>query len=277
MVERDVQNDIVITATPTPTPTSGGGVTNTPTPTPTSVTPTPTPTSVTPTPTPTSQVQITNCVRLVKDDAISGTECSSDRVQRHEVTLYDATGANIQNAPYDITVTLTGTTGGEPSTWTLTILSGTNSAYEDIVTREYTEVCGGRNGMVIRFVSGISSISPNNIGVCSPAPTPTGTTLNRFYYGQGLSTAGAHCGTNYSISASFWHTGSTISELTNGPIYTTVDGTTVFNGLGLYYPVSLTSGGNTLNGGYSVVEINSNGFVEDLAGIASGCGGVNPF
>ena len=53
IIERDVQNDVVLTATPTPTPTSGGGVTNTPTPTPTSVTPTPTPTSVTPTPTPT--------------------------------------------------------------------------------------------------------------------------------------------------------------------------------------------------------------------------------
>jgi hypothetical protein len=47
IIERDVQNDVVLTATPTPTP-----ATPTPTPTPLPVTPTPTPLPVTPTPTP---------------------------------------------------------------------------------------------------------------------------------------------------------------------------------------------------------------------------------
>jgi len=249
--------------TPTPTPTA------TPT-----VTPTPTPT-ITSTPTG-GGVQITNCVRLVKDDAIASTDCSSDRVQRHEVTLYDPTGANIQNAPYDITVTLSGTTAGQPSTWTLVILSGTNSAYEDIVTREFP-TCGNKNGMIIRYVSGITAVSPTNIGQCSPAPTPTGgVTLNRFYYGQGLSTAGAHCGIDYSISASFFSAASTISELFNGAIYTTADGTTAFNGLGNYYPVSLTSGTSTLNGLYNAIKINSNGFVEDLVFVNGGCS-ENPY
>jgi hypothetical protein len=230
------------------------------------------------TPTPTQTSQITNCVRLVKDDAITGTEnCNLDRVQRHEVTLYDAAGANIQTATYDITVTLTGTEAGQPATWTFVIPSGSTSVYEDIITREFTGVCGERDGQVSRFITGISQVSPTNIGVCTPAPTPPeGVTLNRFYYGQGLSTASAHYGTNYTISASFFSAASTISELFNGSIYTTVDGTTVFNGLGLYYPVSLTSGGSTEFGLYNAIKINSNGFVEDLV-FVSGGGGENPY
>jgi hypothetical protein len=213
---------------------------------------------------------------LVKDDAITGTDCAFDRVQRHEVTLYDSTGANIQTATYDITVTLSGTEAGDPTTWDLIIETGQSSAYEDIVTRE-TPDCGNRDGMIIRFVSGISSISPNNIDVCDPVPTPTGgVTLNEFYYGQGLSTSSAHCGTDYSISDSFWHPASIISELTNGPIYTTVDGDTAFNGLGLYYPVSLDSGTSTEGGLYNAVKINSNGFVEDMVFVNGSCS-ENPF
>jgi hypothetical protein len=46
--------------------------------------------------------------------------------------------------------------------------------------------------------------------------------------------------------------------------------------LGLYYPVSLTSGGSTENGGYSAIKINSNGFVEDLVLVNSGCS-ENPY
>jgi hypothetical protein len=192
------------------------------------------------------------------------------------VTLYDSTGANIQVATYDITVTLSGTEAGDPTTWDLIIETGQSSAYEDITTREYA-VCGEKDGMIVRYISGISAVSPNNIGVCTPAPTPPeGVTLNRFYYGQGLETASAHYGTNYTISASFFSAASTISELFNGSIYTTVDGTTVFNGLGLYYPVSLTSGGSTEFGLYNAIKINSNGFVEDLV-FVSGGGGENPY
>jgi hypothetical protein len=120
--------------------------------------------------------------------------------------------------------------------------------------------------MIIRFVSGIEAISPNNIDVCDPAPTPTGgVTLNTFYYGQGLSTTIAHCGSNYTINASFFSSATTISGLMNQIIYTTSAGTTAFNGLGLYYPVALETGTNTLNGSYWVIEINSNGYVEDIA------------
>ncbi len=267
------------TNTPTPTPTA----TSTPTPTPTATatsTPTPTPTATstpTPTPTPTTntEVQITNCVRLVKDDAITGTDCAFDRVQRHEVTLYDATGANIQVATYDITVTLIGTEAGQPTTWDLIIQSGQSSAYEDIVTRE-TPDCGNRDGMIIRFVSGIEAISPNNIDVCDPVPTPTGSTLNTFYYGQGLSTNTAHCGMNYVINSSFFSTATTISGLFNQIIYTTSAGTTAFNGLNLWYPVALVNTTNTLNGNYNLVKINSNGYVEDIVFIGD-CGEAVPY
>jgi hypothetical protein len=212
---------------------------------------------------------------LVKDDAITGDDCAFDRVQRHEVTLYDPTGANIQVATYDITVTLSGTEAGEPTTWDLIIETGQSSAYEDIVTRE-TPDCGNRDGMIIRFVSGISSISPNNIDVCDPVPTPTGgVTLNTFYYGQGLSTSIAHCGSNYTINASFFSSATTISGLFNQTIYTTSAGTTEFNGLGLWWPVALETGTNTLNGSYWVIKINSNGAVEDIAFIGD-CGEAVP-
>jgi hypothetical protein len=211
---------------------------------------------------------------LVKDDAITGPDCAFDRVQRHEVTLYDPTGANIQVATYDITVTLSGTDAGEPTTWDLIIETGQSSAYEDIVTRE-TPDCGNRDGMIIRYVSGISSISPNNIDECDPVPPPTGTTLNTFYRGQGLSTSIAHCGTNYIINSPLFSTATIISGLMNQTVYTTIDGTTAFNGLGLWYPVALDNATNTLNGQYNVIKINSNGGVEDIAFVGN-CGGVAP-
>jgi hypothetical protein len=212
----------------------------------------------------------------VKDDAITSPDCSYDRIQRHEVTLYDPTGANIQVATYDITVTLTGTEAGDPATWTLVIPTGESSAYEDILTRE-TPVCGDRDGMIVRFISGISLISPNNIDVCDPVPTPTGgVTLNTFYYGQGLTTNIAHCGSNYTINASFFSTATTITGLFNQTVYTTVDGTTAFNGLGLWWPVALVNTGNTEFGNYNVIKINSNGSVEDIVFIGD-CGEAVPY
>ena len=105
----------------------------------------------------------------------------------------------------------------------------------------------------------------------SPLPLPPGTVLNAFYYGQGVSTSTGNCGTNYSINASFFATGSTITPLLNQTIYTTSGGTTAFNGSGLWYPVKLSSGSNTLNGDYDVIKINSNGFVEDVVYINSSC------
>ena len=226
-----------------------------------------------PGPTPTQTLGLTNCVRLTKDDAITGTEnCNLDRVQRHEVTLYDASGANIQTAPYDITVTLTGTSGGTSTTWTFIIPSGSTSVYEDIIITEYTGVCGERDGRIAIFISGISEVSPTNIGVCASVPAPTaGATLNPFYYGQGLSTPGAHCGTNYLINSPFYSTATTLSGLMNQYMYTTNEGITEFNGLSQWYPVALTSVTNTLSGQYWVILINSNGYVEDIKFIDSQC------
>jgi hypothetical protein len=193
------------------------------------------------------------------------------------VTLYDSTGANVQNASYDVTITLSGTDDGEAVTWTLVIPSGESSVYEDIITAEQTSgECTIRDGTAItRFVSGISSISPSNIGECTGTlPPPEGTVLNPFYYGQGLPTSNAHCGTNYTINASFYATGSTISGLST--IYTNNLGSTAFDGGGLWYPVSVNSGTNTLNGEYYVIKINSNGSVEDIAYVGNCSGGAVP-
>ena len=262
------------TSTPTPTPTTAP-ITNTPTPTATN-TPTPTPTATstpTPTPTPTSGgVQITNCVKLTVGTATFDDICPFNRIQRHTVTLYDATGATEVNAPYDITVTLTGTEGGSPSTFDIIIPTGQSSAYEDIYTREQLSgSCGDRDGLISRIYRGVSP-SPSNIGVCAPPPQPTGTTLTTFYYGQGLTNSNSHCGTDYTINADFYSSSTTISGLLNSTMYTTSNGTTAFNGLNLWWPVRIDSTPTTtLNGNYWSILIDSNGYVGDVVYINGSC------
>jgi hypothetical protein len=226
-----------------------------------------------PTPEPTS-IPITNCVRLVKDDAINSTECAYDRIQRHEVTLYDSTGDNIAVATYDITVILNGTEGGEPTTYTLIILNGTSSAYEDIVTRE-TPVCGDRDGMIIRFVSGISSISPSNIGECETLPQPTGTPLIEFFRSGGQSTPLGHCGFSYLINTSLYSTASTTTGLLGQTVYSDTD-YTPFNGFNLWYAVRTYDGSNTQLLPYDVVLINSSGTVVDIVSVTD-CEEVVPY
>jgi hypothetical protein len=239
--------------------------TPTPTPTPTAVAQTPTPT---PTPTATGEVQITNCVRLVKSRPAVDPNCSTTRIQRVTVTLYDSTGANEVDATYDITITLGGTgDDGEPTTWDLIIPPGESFAYDDIIVGEQTSgECTLRDSTgVTRLVGGIESISNSSIVECEAIPPPEGTVFNTFYYGQGLSTSIAHCGTDYTINASFFATGSTISGLFGQIIYTTNTGSSAFNGLGLWWPVALETGTDTEFGNYYVIEIDSNGTVGDIA------------
>jgi len=246
-----------------------------PTATPTA-TPTPTPTP-TPTATVSGLVSITNCVRLTAGLRTDGESCPFDSYRRYTVTLYDSTGDTEVTATSDVTVTLSGTDGGDPTTYTLIIGVGQSSAYEDIYLREQiTGECGDRDGMVLRSVGPITSITPSNVGTCPEILPPEGTVLNAFYRGQGLSTSNDHCGTNYLINSAFYATGSTISGLFNQTVYTTDAGTTQFNGLNLWYPVALDNTTNTLNGGYYVILINSSGYVQDIASVASGCGSVVP-
>jgi hypothetical protein len=243
-------------------------------PTPT-LTPTETPTQ-TPTQTPTSTrtVQITNCVRLVKSRPMRQTDCSLNFVQRVTVYLYDSNGANPQNATYDITVTLDGTDDGEPTTYDIVILPNESFGYIDVITDEQTSGdCENRDDTrVLRTVGTIVSISNPSINVCTTTlPPPEGTVLNGFYYGQGVSTSTGNCGTNYTINASFFATGSTITGLFNQTIYTNDLGSTAFNGSGLWWPVALETGTSTEFGNYNVIKINSNGSVEDIVFINSSC------
>ena len=234
----------------------------------------------TPEPTVTPTIQITNCVRLVKRRPVVDPNCSFTRTQSVTVTLYDSTGANVQNASYDVTVTLdVDGPEGEPTTWDLVIPPGQSSVTDEIVTSEQTSGnCTSRDGTAVtRVVGGITSISNPSIVECTGTlPPPPGVTLNAFYYGQGLPTSIGHCGTNYTINASFFATGSTISGLSNQTIYTNNIGSTAFDGGGLWYPVSVTTGTNTENGQYNAIKINSNGFVEDIVYVGNCSGGAVP-
>jgi hypothetical protein len=226
-----------------------------------------------PTPEPTS-IPITNCVRLVKTRPMFQPDCSLTKIQRVTVTLYDSTGATEVDATYDITVTLGGTgDDGEPTTWDLVIASGESSAYDDIVVAEQTSgECDERDDTAVtRLVGGISSISDPSIVECEAVAPPEGTILNEFYYGQGLLTQGAHCGTNYTINASFFSSATIISGLLNQTIYTTNTASAAFNGNNLWYPVALESDTNTLNGQYWVILIDSNGTVQNIVFIDSSC------
>jgi hypothetical protein len=198
--------------------------------------------------------------------------CGLDRYRRHTVTLYDSTGATEVNATYDITVSLNGTDNGNPYTWVLIIGAGESSAYEDIyVSEQLSSDCESRDQFVRRSVSGISAISPSNVVECAAVAPPEGTILNEFYYGQGLLTQGAHCGTNYIINTSFFSSATIISGLLNQTIYTTNTGSAAFNGNNLWYPVALLADTNTLSGQYWVIQIDSNGVVGNIVFIDSSC------
>jgi hypothetical protein len=191
------------------------------------------------------------------------------------VTLYDSTGATEVDATYDITVTLGGIGyDGEPATYDLVILPGESSAYDDIIVGEQTSgECTDRDSTAVtRLVGGIESISEPSIVECTATPPPEGTVFNQFYYGQGLQTSLAHCGTNYLINTSFYSSATIISGLMNQIIYTTNTGSAAFNGNGLWYPVALQSGTNTLSGQYWAILIDSNGSVQDIVFIDSTCG-----
>jgi hypothetical protein len=58
----------------------------------------------------------------------------------------------------------------------------------------------------------------------------------------------------------------------NQIIYTTNTGSAAFNGNGLWYPVALETGTNTLSGQYWVILIDSNGAVQDIVFVDSTCG-----
>lgn len=263
------------TATSTPTPTATPTITvTTPvaTPTPT-ITPTPTATSTptpTATPTPTGGGQITNCVKLTAGAFTVSEGCAYDRYRSYTVTLYDADGANVVTATTDVTVSLEVLVNSEPTTFVLIIGVGETSASEDIYLREYGD-CEGRDSLTTRQVEGISSITPSTVGECVATTPSPGTTLNEFYYGQGLLAQGAHCGSNYIINTSFFSSATVISGLLNNTVYTTNTGSAAFDGNNLWYPVSLVADTNTLSGQYWVVQINSNGVVGNIVFIDSSC------
>jgi hypothetical protein len=214
-------------------------------------------------------------VRLVKSRAAFDPECTTTRVQRVTVTLYDSTGATEVDATYDITVTLGGIGyDGEPTTYDLVIPPGESFATDDIIVGEQTSgECTLRDSTAVsRLVGGIESISNPSIVECEAVTPPEGTIFNEFYYGQGLLTQGAHCGTDYTINASFFSSATIISGLLNQTIYTTNTGSAAFNGNNLWYPVRVdTTPTTTLNGGYWVIQINSNGAVGNLVFIDSSC------
>jgi hypothetical protein len=168
-----------LTATPTPTPTS------TPTPTPTGAptsTPTPTPTpTATATPTPTPTTTLTSyCVRLTLGSLENGTTCSYDKYKTATVTLYDATGTNIVNAPSNIDIVLEVYTDGIFSPVTITIPSGQSSGSDDIYLLVWDD-CGERNSSTSSTIDGIWS-TPSNITECvTPTPTPTSTPVYLYY------------------------------------------------------------------------------------------------
>jgi hypothetical protein len=157
IIERDVQNDVVLTATPTPTPTptaGGGGITNTPTPTPT---PTPTTAGPTPTPTPTPTEPPIYTLQLGYDASERLTACSNytnfNRTNVYSYTPFASIGQG--------TILYTGftypLTGYAPNGW-----------YSD-----------GDNGWIV-YGGG----SLNNETSCSitPTPTPTPTPLPGISY-----------------------------------------------------------------------------------------------
>ena len=272
--------------TSTPTPTSTVGPTSTPTPTGTS-TPTPTPTGTsTPTPTPTP---LPGCGSTITGSYTGATYT----LITHSLNLSGATNGGTITVQYAansrpnrfniygganliVSSGWAGTDTNYTGPWTGNPINTNGSGYISFVYNSSLSYqlkvdVGGSNPYNTLDDSYSVTFS------CSgPTPTPTGTTLNTFYRATGLSTSNDHCGTNYLINSSFFSTATTISGLMNQIIYTTDAGTTAFNGLGLWYPVALVNTGNTLNGGYYVILINSDGYVEDIGFTASGCGGVAP-
>jgi len=256
------------TATSTPTPTT----TIIPTPTPTATsTPTPTATSTptaTPTPTPTTPpTEITNCVKLTLGTVINGTPCPEDRYRSYTVTLYDSTGSNVVTASADVIVTLSGLDDGNPTTWDLIIGFGESSASEDIYLREILGPCEDKN-LVIRSVSGISTISPSYVGECVITTPPPGTTSYVFYRADEVLLSSY--GTTYCSQAGYLISGPVYSDVTfsnlipnTSIIYTDSNLTQPLAGNGVNYRIAISdvSTTNTNGGLFTWVSLDANGLI----------------
>jgi hypothetical protein len=261
-----------LTATPTPTPTSTPTIGPTATPT---ATPTPTPTATaTPTPTPTATLT-SYCVRLTIGTLQNGGVCSYDKYRTATVTLYDATGTNIVNAPSDIEIVLEVYTDGIFSPVTITIPSGQPSGSDDIYVLVWDD-CGERNESFASTIDGIWS-TPANITECvTPTPTPTSVPLNRFYIASPVADIDeTYCVTpGYVLTGALWSYATTISGLMGETVYLDQYGDDIFIGVdGYKYGISLTAGINTFTDGssnYELIQIDQYGSVWNV--LSPNCG-----
>ena len=137
-------------------------------------------------------------------------------------------------------------------------------------------------------ISGLSDLTTGgtiaSTGVCTttqqwqayPSATPTPTTTSSlpqtysFYISNSSTQDNGHCNQNQLMTMEILSTSNTIPFMLNTIIYDTNGDP--FNGNGLYYAVSVTSGDNTNNQPYQVILVNSAGEVTNVVTI-SDCSG----
>ena len=105
------------------------------------------------------------------------------------------------------------------------------------------------------------------------ANPPTATPLPQlyeFFISNGANSDNGHCDQNQLMTMSIFSISNTIPFMLNTVIYDSSE--EPFNGNGLYYAVSVTSGDNTNNQPYYVILVNSAGEVNNVSTITN-CGG----
>jgi hypothetical protein len=226
------------TPTPTPTPTATSIV---PTPTPT-ITPTATPIVATPTPTPTATPIIPTPTPTPTDTPVSCVDGVSFEVDSAgEVRYVTCEG-----------ITEYVTFGIGPQT------------IADCIENNSLFALGAT-------ISQISYGSPCVVPTPLPTPTPTPTSLIEYYRSNPSATALGHCNQNQLMTGPIYSYSGTIT----GMLFTTVyDGSQdPIIGGNLYYAVSGTSGSNTNDLPYYVIQIDDFGSVNDVQYITSCDGG----
>jgi hypothetical protein len=108
-----------------------------------------------------------------------------------------------------------------------------------------------------------------DMGVCTQNP-PTATPLPQlyeFFISNGANSDNGHCDQNQLMTMSIFSISNTIPFMLNTVIYDSSE--EPFNGNGLYYAVSVTSGDNTNNQPYYVILVNSAGEVNSVSTITN--------